>query len=135
MDDIGSDGASQLAEEIARVCAYAELYRGLLLKSGAAHLVDAVLAAARSSDTRDGRLETEALRDALHRAGHPGGLSEGRAAAPSVGIITMITRRRNERLFLCPLRRCSRYWFPADHAGEPVPICSAADLPLRERVL
>lgn len=134
VDETGSDPAVQLADDIARVCSDAGFYQGLLLESGKAPLVDAVLKAAKSSDTREGRVEIEALRKALRDAGHRDGLSAGRTAVPSAGIIRP-RDLRHESLFLCPLRRCSRYWFPVAHPGEPVPICAAAGLPLRERVL
>ena len=131
VDETGSDTAVQLADDIARVCADAGYYRGLLLESGAAPLVDAVLKAARSSDTREGRLEIEALRKALRNAGHPDGLSAERTAVPSSGIIRRQSDPPRERLFLCPLRRCSRYWFPVAHRGESVPICGHRASPAR----
>lgn len=134
MDEADFNAAERLADDIAQVCADPGFYRGLLLESGTVSLVDAVLDAAGSSDTREGRVEIEALRMALRKAGHPEELSAGRTAAPSAGIIRHRPSQR-ERLFLCPLRRCSRYWFPADHPGEQVPVCAAAGLPLRERIL
>lgn len=120
------------ADAIARVCAEPDFYREVV-GGQAAHLVDAVLAAALSSDAQDLRLALEALDDALYRAGYVVGVTGGADRGPVSLVRTVV--RPSERVFLCPQRRCSRYWLAADHVGEPIPTCSVSGLPLRERVL
>ena len=132
--DYRLEEAVRTADDLARVCTDADFYRGLL--GTTAHFVDAVLTAARSGDISGVRTAIEALSQALGQAGHPGGLSVTRGLIPSgsPGPIPP-PPRPYERLFLCPLRCCSRYWFPADHAGEEIPHCSASGMLMRERVL
>lgn len=121
------DSLEAAADDLARVCADADFYREL--PGIAAGLVDAVLAAARSGDIPGMRAAIGALREALRQAGYPG-LSVTRSPGP-----ISPAPRPYESVFLCPLRCCSRYWFPAGHAGEEIPLCWASGVHLRERVL
>jgi hypothetical protein len=120
------------ADAIARVCAEPDFYRGLV-GGDAAHLVDAVLASALSSDLQDLRTALQALDEALYQVGHVVGVTGGTHRGPVVEGKTMF--RPSERVFLCPQRCCSRYWLAADHVDEPVPACSVTGLPLRARNL
>lgn len=120
------------ADAIARVCAEPDFYREVV-GGEAADVVDAVLAAALSSGVQDLRIALKALDDALYRVGHVVGVTGTVDRGPVLRGRTMV--RPSERVFLCPQRRCSRYWLAADHVDEPIPTCSVSGLPLRERVL
>jgi hypothetical protein len=122
-----------VADALARLCACPDRYRDALAED-ARRLVDDLLGQDSLSESEI-RAGLDRLHEALLRSGHRYGIfGQGQRALDPVPIGS-VGPNRSEVLFLCPDRRCSRFFLPADHPGEPVPRCSVFGKPLRERRL
>lgn len=132
------DGIARSAEEIAAaigyVCRDPEQLRDVLSGDERA-LVDQVLANALNGNLDTVRALLDRLHTALRQAGDPRGVygqalrrmpSSVRGTAPLGNSMV----RPAETIYLCPIGRCSRFWFPDDRSPADVPNCSASGVPL-----
>jgi hypothetical protein len=132
------DGTARSAEEIAAaigyVCGDPEQLRDVLPGDERA-LVDQVLANALNGPLETAKELLDRLHVALRRAGDPRGVYGqvlrkipwfGRGTAP----LGSSTARPAETIYLCPIGRCTRFWFPDGRSRADVPNCSASGVPL-----
>ncbi|MET9547121.1 hypothetical protein ABZY36_17665 [Streptomyces sp. NPDC006627] len=136
MADELSPADIRTADALAYVCANIDDIRDTLRDSGPEHmaLLDELLTAA--CDNGD----LGPLLDALHAVVQAGGDARGvyvwvsevsTRGLPCIGPATVPGfGPPSETAFLCPLRRCTRFWLP--RAGEPEPCCEINGVPLRK---
>ncbi|MFF8594450.1 hypothetical protein ACF061_23955 [Streptomyces sp. NPDC015220] len=132
------EAARTVAERLAVVCRNLNEIRADLSDTpSGADAVDRVLEAARGS----GNLGTalSALHAALQAAdphGLDGYTADGHSTrGPAGGALPAGTGRSRpgERVYLCPERRCTRYWWPV--AAVAVPACAVTGTTMRRELL
>lgn len=118
----------RVADGIAFVCGRLTDIRTCLEEDGDVAVLDRFLVAMRSGEDPAAMLED--LHAALQAAGDAFGIFGGlRGAGPASAPHGVGSPRPAEVLYLCPVRRCSRYWWP-DSPGA-LPVCGLAGEPLR----
>lgn len=119
--------AAKTARAVYYVCDHLADLRGLLERGDGTEPLDRVLAAVRAGG------ELPALLDELHAAVQAGGDALGiygqtRSVGPRPAGIG--GSRAAQVVFLCPVDKCSRAWWPDDSAAAR-PACQIHDQPLR----
>jgi hypothetical protein len=121
--------ADQVADGLAVVCDKLTDIRTCLEEDGDVAVLDRFLEAVRAGGPTAAALDD--LHAALQAAGDEVGIYSGTRGDTGAGPAPhgIGPSRPAEVIYLCPVRRCSRYWWPDSPA--PPPVCALAGEPLR----